>query len=420
VEGRPFASTINRVDWLFGGLIGLMLGLLVAGAFAFALAGLYIRSRSGRQQDRQASGHGTRADGRAETTPEGLPLALLANVPIGVAVLDRSDSVVLDNAAGRQMGIAIVGRPVAAPVLDLARTARRQGPEATVQQEMTLPSGGWPAQPLGVRVRAVALTDGMVGLLLEDVTESRRVEAVRRDFVANVGHEIKTPVGALALLAEAALETAPDDRDQTLHFVGRIRHEAARLSRLVAELIELSRVQGAEARPEPTPVAVDNVLAEAVDRTSLAAEAKQISVVVSADPGGPDVGLLGSETQLVTAVANLLENAIAYSPEATKVALAARNRGDTWEITVTDQGIGIPAEDLDRVFERFYRVDAARSRETGGTGLGLAIVKHIVNNHGGNVRVWSVPGSGSTFTLELPSAAGAAARGAAAVAGVIE
>jgi two-component system sensor histidine kinase SenX3 len=159
-------------------------------------------------------------------------------------------------------------------------------------------------------------------------------------------------------------------------------------------------VQGAEARPDPAPVSIDAVLAEAVDRISSAAGAKQISIVVGGDRGGK---VLGSEQQLVTAVANLLENAIAYSDEATKVALAARRRSDSWEITVTDQGIGIPPEDLDRVFERFYRVDPARSRETGGTGLGLAIVKHIVNNHGGQVRVWSSPGSGSTFTLELPT-----------------
>ncbi len=376
---------MNVVEWLIGGLIGLVLGALIARV---------VSVRRPRRRLPPAASH-------PEGPSAGLPLAILANVPIGVAVLDRSDRVVLDNEAGRQMGVAIAGRPVPAQLLAMAREARRQGPDAAVQQEVTLPSFGWRSQPLEVRARAVTLPDGLIGLLLEDVTESRRVEAVRRDFVANVGHEIKTPVGALALLAEAAVETAEDDREQMLRFITRIRHEAARLSRLVQELIELSRVQGADARPEPTLVAVDDVLAESADRIAPAAEAMQISVVVGGDRGGK---VLGSESQLVTAVANLLENAIAYSPDSTKVALAARDRGETWEITVTDQGIGIPPEDLDRVFERFYRVDPARSRETGGTGLGLAIVKNIVNNHGGNVRVWSVPGSGSTFTLELPSA----------------
>jgi two-component system sensor histidine kinase SenX3 len=378
------------VAWLVGGLLGLAIGLLGGLAVASFVGARRRRGASRRQQSTAAS----------PPRPEELPLAILANVPIGVAVLNRSDAVMLDNEAGRQMGIAVAGKPPPQELLALARAARREGPDAALQQEMTLPSFGWRSQPLEVRVRVVCLTDGMVALLVEDVTESRRVEAVRRDFVANVGHEIKTPVGALALLAEAAVETSEDDREQMLRFLTRIRHEAARLSRLVTELIDLSRVQGGDARPDPAPVAVDDVLAEAVDRISPAAEAKQISVVIGGDRGGK---VLGSESQLVTAVANLLENAIAYSPEATKVALAARGRGDWWEISVTDQGIGIPPEDLDRVFERFYRVDPARSRETGGTGLGLAIVKHIVNNHGGHVRVWSSPGSGSTFTLELPS-----------------
>ena len=370
-------------------MIGLIIGLLAAFVMLRRFAAP-VRRRAAAPVERRAA------------PLEELPLALLAHLPIGIAVLDRTDQVVLDNEAGRQMGIAVAGRPVSTELLAVARSARREGPHASVQRDMRLPSFGWRSQPLEVRVRVVVLDAGMVALLVEDVTESRRVEAVRRDFVANVGHEIKTPVGALALLAEAAVETAEDDREQMLRFIARIRHEAARLSKLVTELIDLSRVQGAEARPDPAPVSVDDVLAEAVDRISSAADAKQISVVVGGDRGGK---VLGSDSQLVTAVANLLENAIAYSPDSTKVALAARDRGDTWDITVTDQGIGIPASDLDRVFERFYRVDPARSRQTGGTGLGLAIVKHIVNNHGGHVRVWSVPGSGSTFTLELSSAA---------------
>jgi two-component system sensor histidine kinase SenX3 len=384
------APTIKPVAWLVSGLLGLALGLFGGFWLSVSLA-----------RKRHAARRHPAVPVDSAATPEGLALAILASVPIGVAVLGSSDDVLLDNEAGRQMGIAVAGKLPPAKLVELARTVRRQGPEAVLQREMTLPSFGWRSQPLEVRVRAVSLQNGMVALLVEDFTESRRVEAVRRDFVANVGHEIKTPVGALALLLEAAFETGEEDREQLLRFLTRARHETARLSKLVSELIDLSRVQGAEARPDPAPVSLDAVLAEAVDRIESAAEAKQIAIVVGGDRGGK---VLGSEAQLVTALANLLENAIAYSSENTRVALAARQRLDTWEITVTDQGIGIPAEDLDRVFERFYRVDPARSRETGGTGLGLAIVKHIVNNHGGLVRVWSAPGSGSTFTLELPAA----------------
>jgi two-component system sensor histidine kinase SenX3 len=382
------------VAWLVGGLLGLALG---------SLGGFWLSTwlRRGRRSAARHSAAPARTPVRTTGVTEDLPLAILGSVPIGVAVIGPSDDVLLDNEAGRQMGIAVAGKLPPSQLVELARRVRREGPDATLQKEMTLPSFGWRSQPLEVRVRAIALADGMVALLVEDFTESRRVEAVRRDFVANVGHEIKTPVGALALLLEAAFETADDDREQMFRFLSRARHETARLSKLVSELIDLSRVQGAEARPDPAPVSLDAVLAEAVDRVSSVADAKDIVIVVGGDVGGK---VLGSESQLVTALANLLENAITYSEENTRVALAARQREESWEITVTDQGIGIPAEDLDRVFERFYRVDPARSRETGGTGLGLAIVKNIVNNHGGHVRVWSSPGSGSTFTLELPAA----------------
>ena len=231
----------------------------------------------------------------------------------------------------------------------------------------------------------------MVALLVEDVTESRRVEAVRRDFVANVGHEIKTPVGALALLAEAAVETSEDDREQMLRFLTRIRHEAARLSRLVTELIDLSRVQGADARPDPAPVAVDDVLAEAVDRISPAprpSRSPSWSAVIAV--GRCSAASRNSSRPSPTCSKTPSPTA----PKRPRSRWPPAERDDSWEISVTDQGSAFRPEDLDRVFERFYRVDPARSRETGGTGLGLAIVKHIVNNHGGHVRVWSSPGSG--------------------------
>jgi two-component system sensor histidine kinase SenX3 len=228
---------------------------------------------------------------------------------------------------------------------------------------------------------------------------------VRRDFVANVSHELKTPVGALTLLAEA-VQDAADDPEAVQRFAHRMQREGARLGRLVQELIELSRLQGAEPLPGSIVVEVDNVVQEAVDRSRLLAEQSGITVVDRTEPG---LKVRGNETQLTTALSNLVDNAIAYSPQRTRVGVTARavtgTDGTNWvEIAVTDQGIGIAESELDRVFERFYRVDQARSRATGGTGLGLAIVKHIATNHGGGVSVWSLQGSGSTFTIRLPLA----------------
>jgi two-component system sensor histidine kinase SenX3 len=218
--------------------------------------------------------------------------------------------------------------------------------------------------------------------------------------VANVSHELKTPVGALTLLAEA-VQDAADDPAAVQRFANRMQREGTRLGRLVQELIELSRLQGADPLPALAVVSVDGVIAEAVDRTRLAAESAGIAVVSG---GERRLTVQGSETQLVTALVNLVDNAVAYSPSGTRVAVGSRRRAGWVEISVSDQGIGIAERDLKRVFERFYRADPARSRATGGTGLGLAIVKHIATNHGGEVTVWSVEGSGSTFTLRLPAA----------------
>jgi two-component system sensor histidine kinase SenX3 len=253
----------------------------------------------------------------------------------------------------------------------------------------------------GVRLESGTVpAPGPVALVLQDVTEARRLEEVRRDFVANVGHELKTPVGALALLAEA-IEGAADDPETVQRFSARMTHEAERLGRLVRELIDLSRLQGADPLPELALVQIDRAIAEAVDRTRTAATAKEIRLAV-----GEPSGLLvrGVEAQLATALTNLLANAVAYSPEGTRIAVAARSRSGFAEIAVTDSGIGIPRKDRARVFERFYRVDQSRASSTGGTGLGLAIVKHIASNHGGSVTVRSEEGLGSTFTLRIPLA----------------
>ena len=233
----------------------------------------------------------------------------------------------------------------------------------------------------------------------DDDSEQRRMEAARRDFVANVSHELKTPVGAMAVLAEALLESK-DDPESVEYFGGRVVSEAHRLGKMVSELIELSRLQGAERIRDPEPVDVDAVVDEAMRRSASAAEAAGIELITDA-PSGLEIS--GDWTLLVTALTNLISNAVNYSPERTPVSITRALDGDTVMLRVTDRGIGIAPEHQTRVFERFFRVDKARSRATGGTGLGLAIVKHVAQNHNGGVSIWSRPGTGSTFTLELPA-----------------
>jgi two-component system sensor histidine kinase SenX3 len=317
-------------------------------------------------------------------------------------VLDREDRVLRASAAARAFGMVKGDKLVVSELLALARQVRRDGEIREGEFEVQMPRFGGRATSFAVRVAPLSGTVGGGGLVLvlaEDQTESRRVEEVRRDFVANVSHELKTPVGALALLAET-IEDAADDAEAVRRFAGRMRHEAARLTSLVQDLITLNRIQAAEPIPDSRPVDLETAVAEALDRCRMKANARGI---VLASSGGRGLSVLGEEELLITALRNLLENAVVYSPERTRVVVCTRDAGDGGaEISVSDQGIGIPERDLERIFERFYRVDPARSRATGGTGLGLAIVKHAAAAHGGRVTVRSVEGSGSTFTLWIP------------------
>jgi two-component system, OmpR family, sensor histidine kinase SenX3 len=368
-------------------VIALLAGLLLGAAILV----MTVRIRRRRTVDGQAPVRGARA--RSERMPAETVLQLL---PTAAVLMDSGGTVLLANGAAYAMDI-VRGSELDVPELrELVRVARTS--RSTQVTEIVLDRGTFPRRTLTVGARAEPLETGEVALVVDDLTEAKRVESVRRDFVANVGHEIKTPVGALTLLAEAALD-ARDDPDAVRRFLERMQHEANRLSRLVQELLDLSRLQGGDPLPGAAAVRVDAVVEEAVDRTRLVAEAKQIDIVRGGDGG---LVVTGSERQLVTAVANLLDNAVAYSPAATKVAVGVHQRDDAVEIAVKDEGIGIAAGEQDRIFERFYRIDQARSRETGGTGLGLAIVKHVVTNHGGVVTVWSEPGAGSTFTIRLP------------------
>lgn len=236
-------------------------------------------------------------------------------------------------------------------------------------------------------------------VLIIDLSEERRLNEVRRDFVANVSHELKTPVGALSLLAEA-ITAAGGDQEQIKKFSTRMQLEVKRLTELITDLVELSEVQGDKLMRNFEPVNLINVINEAVDTAKLFAQEKKINL--NSPQNLSQVNVLGDQRQLVTALSNLITNAIRYSPAHTNVGIGLRTENENAQISVTDQGVGISEADQLRIFERFYRVDPARSRETGGTGLGLAIVKYICANHGGECTVWSKPGQGSTFTLSLP------------------
>jgi two-component system sensor histidine kinase SenX3 len=375
------------VDVALALLAGVVVGALLAGA-------VVVRAR------RSPATAGEPVAVPPTVLSEDLARRSIETLRAAIVVVDPSDEVVLANPAAHRMGVVRDRRVSHGTLRTLARQARSglDTGETVRDTELDLPRGRM-LDPLAVRVRVAALgLGGHVVLQVEDVTEVHRVAKVRRDFVANVSHELKTPVGALQLLAEAVAD-ATDDPEAVRRFSARMQHESERLGRLVHEIIVLSRLQGAEPLPEPEDVSVDRVVAEVLDRSRSTADARRIAVVTGGERG---LAVSGSESQLITALGNLVDNAIAYSPEDTRVAIGIRKRDSLVEVSVSDQGMGIAEADLDRIFERFYRADPARSRATGGTGLGLAIVKHIATNHGGSVDVWSVEGSGSTFTLRLP------------------
>ena len=311
-------------------------------------------------------------------------------------VVDENDDVVKASAPAHSLGL-LRGRSIAVPELaELVRLVRRDG--QIRETELVLRRGRGNAA-VYLTARVAPLSSRLTLALIEDRTRERRLEAIRRDFVANVSHELKTPVGALNLLAEA-VEDASDDPEAVTRFAGRMQMESARLSKLVQQIIELSRLQGDDPLVEPDPVEVDTVVSRAIDHAAIDAKSKNITVVHNGERG---LQLLGQADEVVLALGNLVANAVTYSPDSSTVVVAARAADEMMvDLTVTDQGIGIPAPDLERIFERFYRVDPARHRSTGGTGLGLSIVKHVAASHGGEVRVWSVEGHGSTFTLSLP------------------
>ncbi len=339
-------------------------------------------------------------------------LAVLGSVGI---VVDAGDAVVKASPAAYAHGLVRDGELVHAELRHLARQVRRDG----IIRESTLDLAKGPVGTGTVTMgaRVAPLSSAYVLLLVDDQTQARRVEEIRRDFVANVSHELKTPVGGLALLAEA-VQNAKDDPEAVARFAKRMRKESKRLTRLVQEIVDLSRLQVADTLHEPVRVDVALAAAEAAEGSRLVADAKHIEIDL--DVGTRSCEIFGDAELIITAIGNLIDNAVAYSAEDTRVAVSVRrvtvDGDDLVVVAVADQGHGIPASEQERVFERFYRIDPARSRATGGTGLGLAIVKHVAGNHGGEVTLWSEPGQGSTFTLRLPVAPMAAEVGAAGAA----
>jgi two-component system sensor histidine kinase SenX3 len=364
---------------------------IVAAVVGFVVGGFVVPRLNARRERRLIEEQGP---SRLEVLRE-----VYHQAPYALAVVDRHQDVVLYNRRAAELAI-VDDRLLVDPVWLAAQATFADGqpsafdlPAKVVAGRRRIPSVSGRSEILGGH-RAQ-----FVVVFADDDSEQRRMEAARRDFVANVSHELKTPVGAMAVLAEALVESK-DDPESVEYFGGRVVSEAHRLGKMVSELIELSRLQGAERIRDPEPVDVDDLVDEAMRRSASAAEAAGIELITDS-PSGLEVA--GDRTLLVTAVTNLVSNAVNYSPERTPVSITRAIDGDTVMLRVTDRGIGIAPEHQARVFERFFRVDKARSRATGGTGLGLAIVKHVAQNHNGGVSLWSRPGTGSTFTLELPA-----------------
>jgi two-component system sensor histidine kinase SenX3 len=370
-------------------IVGLLLAMLVA--LARSLRKLRTQLAEQRRAARSAQADMAAERVHADETRLRLAQALDA-IPQGVLIADAEGHVVVRNRVADSFADARHSDALVEAAIDELLAEALEGHEGTRPIDLFGP----PRRTLVIA--ATPLPDGAL-VVVDDISERRRLEATRRDFVANISHELKTPVGAMGLLAETLL--AEDDRQVASRLAERIVNEAFRLDRTIEDLLVLSRIEGEEsAAHEPVPVRL--LVEEAVERIRPAAEQAAIDVTVGDIE--PELAMLGDRRQLVSALYNLLDNAVKYSDEGDEVQVRAVAIGTSVALEVEDHGIGIPKADLERVFERFYRVDQARSRTTGGTGLGLAIVRHVASNHDGEVRVESRLGEGSTFTLIVPAA----------------
>jgi two-component system sensor histidine kinase SenX3 len=315
--------------------------------------------------------------------PSALPEMLLETLNLldgDSMILAPGEIPIFITAGAETLGILKDGRIQSSELLATVRVVRRTHNQQVGKIEI-------PRGPIG---------EGKHELTVKVLPQ--RVHDVRRDFVANISHELKTPIGALSLLSEAVLGSK-DDPESVVKFATRMQSESKRLTDLVQEIINLSRVQDSDPLQLAQEVSVEYVIREAVDQCQITADSRSITVTYLENT---DSVVLGDRDQLIMAVHNLIENSINYSPENTKVSVTTTSENGIIDVSVADQGIGISESEQDRIFERFYRVDPARSRQTGGTGLGLSIVKHVAAKHGGEVKVWSVENVGSTFSIRLP------------------
>lgn len=322
---------------------------------------------------------------------------VLAVIGRAYVIVDAVDGVVQASPGAYALGLVKNHTVILPEVVNMISRVRTRG--IIVEREIKVTRGTVNKTQLVIDLRIAPMGDEYILILADDRTEIARVQEVRNDFVANVSHELKTPVGAISLMAEA-IETSADDVELVKHFSSRLQKESKRLGALVQDVIELSRLQSTDVVRQSQLVDVNQLVASAVDHNRITAESKNIQLML----GGRALHPVHGDPELLgTAVRNLVENAIRYSPEKTKVGIGMAEKNGQIKISVKDQGPGIPEDEQDRIFERFYRVDPARSRQTGGTGLGLSIVKHVMGQHGGDISLWSIPGEGSTFTLTLPA-----------------
>jgi len=360
--------------------LGLILGIVLGGFLTYLFIG-YQR----KPEIFNASSNSSRS----------MILKLIQSLPDIVIWVDGDDKIKYASDVALSLNIARDEKIQIDSLEELISMARKVDEPITKKVKAKRPLG---IAKLNLDTWVMRLERGEVLLWAQNNSIVSRVETVRRDFVANISHELKTPVGALSLLAEA-IEEAGKDSETIQKFAKRIGPETKRLTNVIRDIIDLSQVQSDDPLASATPVEVDRVINEAIDAVQLLADLHSIEIV---QVKSPEVKIIGDEYQLVMAVRNLLSNAITFSPVNSRITVGAKLKDGVVELTVSDQGIGISLENQSRIFERFYRVDPARSRSTGGTGLGLAIVKHVCENHGGEVSIWSVQGQGSTFSMKFP------------------
>ncbi|MEX3611090.1 ATP-binding protein [Rothia sp. LK2588] len=364
---------------LFSILIGLCIGVV----------SMWAVNRSERERARWADvEEPSISDGAAE---------VLAVIGRAYVVVDAVDGVVQASPGAYALGLVKGHTVISEELLEMIHQVRSH--EVIVEREINITRGTMTKTQLVIDLRVAPVGDEYILVLADDRTEIARVQAVRTDFVANISHELKTPVGAVGLMAEA-IESSADDPESVKYFSQRLQKESKRLASLVQDVIELSRLQSTDVVRQSKLVDINELVAASIDRNRITAEGKNIELQCG---GRAKHQVHGDPELLGTAIRNLIENAIRYSPEKTKVGIGVSERNGMVKISVKDQGPGIPEDEQDRIFERFYRVDPARSRQTGGTGLGLSIVKHVVSQHNGEISLWSVPGEGSTFTIALPT-----------------